>query len=298
MKYDEEKVLKLSNRTSKSVLPKLVEAQSAESGDNVPVINKMSLQSIPMRKFYIRPGSRYAGEYPIYESEKEFREVFPDEYLFRWHRDDYHKLVSGMYAEAEDGYIMECLNAYKLVNKGGQTTYCYRMVNYLATVYIRKTDGVAKWSKWLGNISKIDGGSLADNSIDRQKELKIKFAAFVIAGLPIRQAFNLASVQNGILKPVSNNNKIISLMSDKVVLNQMREHLQIIKDGIDNRFNTQRLIQELDDLITMSTKGSDAHRKNIQFILELKGILDKRAKHEIEDAEYKDETPPFDDTKK
>lgn len=243
-----------------------------------------------MRKFFIRQG-KFEGEYPLYESEAEFKAVFPDHVHVRWARDDYTKIQTGTWCESEDGYIMECLAVKKLVNKGGQTTFIYRFPNYLASVYIRK-NGTQRWSKWFGNIASLDANSLSTYQRTGMVEQRIKFAAFVAAGMSLVKAYDMAVP--GDKGPLGlRNNKLIRLMNDKLVVKQLSEHLSVFKTSIDNKFSNDRLLQEIDDLLVRSKKGSDAHRKNIEFILQLKGILKPVKNNEIEEAKYEEEKPPF-----
>lgn len=248
-----------------------------------------------MRKFFVRNGNKHQGIHNIYESAEEFHKDFPGWEIFKWARDDYTRLKDGMWVESEDGYILECLAFRKLTNKSGQTTFVYRFPNYLGTVYIR-TDGTPKFSKFYGNITSLDSSSMSKFRRIGNPEVKIKFAAFVAAGLPLRKAYYLAfSKKNS--KPISvSDNTLLRLMNDKLVINQLKDHLAIFRDKIDDKFSVQRLIDEIDTLLTSCTKGSDAHRKNIQFVMDLKGMLPKPlSKKELEDADY-EEVPPFNPT--
>lgn len=248
-----------------------------------------------MRKFFIRHGRKHEGEHNIYESAEEFHKDFPDFEIFRWARDDYRKLKDGMWVEAEDGFILECLAFKKLVNKTGFITWVYRFPNYLATVYIRK-DGTVRFSKYYGSISSLDGSSMSKFKRVGNPEVKIKFAAFVAAGLPLRKAYYMSFSKKD-RNPISvSDNTLLRLMNDKLVVSQLKEHLALFQDKIDDKFSTERLISEIDVLLTASAKGSDAHRKNIQFVMELKGLLQKSpSKKDIEDTEY-EEIPPFGQT--
>lgn len=244
-----------------------------------------------MRKFFIRSSTHYAGEHNLYEGEAEFRKDWPDRPIYKWARDPYEQLKIGDWVESEDGYIVECLYIRKLVNRRSQVTYMIRFPNYAASIYIRK-DGSPKFSRYYASITSLDSRSLSNSFIGRAGELtkKLKFAALIAAGLPLRKAYMLSFP---VLTPLGiSNNKLVRIMNDKVVITQLRDIFQVMKNSIDNKFSNERLIQELDDLLTHSEKGTDAHRKNIQYILELKGLLKTKADGSIEDAEFS-EPPPF-----
>ena len=72
-----------------------------------------------------------------------------------------------------------------------------------------------------------------------------------------------------------------------------------ITDKVRERFSDERLINELEELINRSRKGSDAHRENIKFILALANKLPtelypKKIKsvNSIEEVNYKEVPPP------
>ena len=89
--------------------------------------------------------------------------------------------------------------------------------------------------------------------------------------------------------------KAAKLMDEPIVRQEIKNQLAQFTGEIQNKFGDRRIIDELDDLLTFSKKGSDAHRGNIQFIMELRGLKDKPSPKHIkpraEDAEYA-EVPP------
>lgn len=243
-----------------------------------------------MRKYFIRTG-KYSGEHFFFESEKEFRNFFPNEIIFKWGRDNYKTLKTGMWVEAEDGYIVECLNANKLINKKKQIIYYFRFPNYIGYVYYR-TDGKPHASKYLAGVSKVRDNSFAETfKYYNLFETKVKFATFVMAGMSLKEAYRKAAkFPHRISK-----SRLLSLMSDKVVINQIQSNLETLKKGIESKFSDERLLKELDELLTMSEKGSNAHRLNIEFILKLRQIIKNKNVEDIEEAKYEEQNPPFND---
>jgi len=82
--------------------------------------------------------------------------------------------------------------------------------------------------------------------------------------------------------------KAAKLMDDKVVQKEIGVLADKFKEDLAGKFGDVRLLKELDDLMTFSKKGSDSHRNNIAFIMELRKIYNGKRKKgtEIEETPY------------
>ena len=79
-------------------------------------------------------------------------------------------------------------------------------------------------------------------------------------------------------------------MNDKIVRNEISNQLQTFVTQVDDTFSIERLVTELDRLLTLSKAGTKDHRENIEFIMELKGIRKRQNSKpgKIEEISYEE----------
>jgi len=71
------------------------------------------------------------------------------------------------------------------------------------------------------------------------------------------------------------------------------EEVSLFKDKLNETISDDRILDELDQLLSKSRKGSMAHRQNLELILQLTGYMDNplSKKKQIENADYTEILP-------
>jgi hypothetical protein len=103
---------------------------------------------------------------------------------------------------------------------------------------------------------------------------KIKFATLLISGVNLTLAVRMCYPN---LHRLTKNHLLIKaakLMDDIVVRSEIKNQLAKFRGDIEGKFGDERLIDELDMLLSRSKKGTESHRGNIQFIMELRGLYE------------------------
>jgi len=257
-----------------------------------------------MRDFTIRSG-KYQGVHIIYDSEDEATE---HSIVFRkpWYDG---KTEPGDWVVSDDGYVIQCLHKYKLVNKrhrSGQHTVSYRFPNGTFYVYIDKY-GQKHVKNFYAVATAAHKNSLGNTPrIGRYMTSKKKeFVTLVAGGMDIYAAYIKAySVRtfsrNGILIQLN------KLMDDPLVraelMEQMKPFMAQVETNLKEKTGAESLIEFLVDQVTElvvdeKSKVPKERRANIQLLVKLFGdqlgiALKEKSKKEIEDAEFEVLSPP------
>lgn len=251
--------------------------------------------NIDMRVFSERDErSRFYGEHIVYDSEKEFETEHPGVQWRIWGNGDPADWEIGDWFRADDGYIIELLGIkyFPAKTEVEHGTYFFRVpMGTFACwwVFSRK-----KW-KWRQLFAQFSVPS--KNSASQISRIyhgghieKIKFANLIIAGINPTTAVRMTFPNLHRLTKSQLLIKAAKLMADEVVQTEIRLQIDKFKNDIVDKFGDKRLLEELDSLLTHSKKGTDAHRSNIQFIMELRGLYStqKNSKKlpEGEDTDY------------
>lgn len=252
-----------------------------------------------MRVFVERHGkSAYPGEHPIYESIEEFKRERGDISLIKWGEGSPETLQAGQWMIVDDGYIIQILKVKSYQNKQLATTYFVRVAMGTFPVYYTKSNGWV-WRRLYAQFICGNKTSLSHRrpnlggigTID-----KIKFATLFLSGIPITKAILAVYPRVRSLTRHQLLLKGINLMNDEVVKTEIRDQIAKFSGDIEEKFGDARIIEELDMLLIASEKGSIVHQKNIQFIMELRGLYNnqtsqKKLGSKAENAEYT-EIPP------
>jgi len=256
-----------------------------------------------MRTFTERDSrSPFAGEHIIYDSVEEFKEKVGSEYpLKKWGVGPIEELKAGDWVIADDGYIVQILRIKSFPNKNGSRTFFVRVPMGTFAVYFLKSKIETETKGWVWRQMMGQFGLPQKSSINHRSRLfspgkinKIKFATLFLSGIPMTKAIKIIYPNTKYLTKNQLLIKATNLMDDKVVQAELREQVSKFKDDIEDTFSNERIINELDLLLERSKKGTDTHRNNIQFIMELKGMYTsqkKIKKSDIQDVTYT-EVPP------
>lgn len=220
----------------------------------------------------------------IYDNQEEYYQYRTD-VLKQWSD---LSIKDGDWVIADDGYIVQCLRSreyhterhtlyYFKFPMGTFTITKYKTKLYISTFY-------AQFSK--PNKSRI-------GSVTHSKISKIKFATLVFAGIPIERAYSQVYTFS-MKSPYYTFKKGIELMKDEVVRLELKNQLDSFTSKLKDKFTEDDLINELDQLLSKSRKGSMAHRQNLELILQLTGYMDNplSKKKQAENAEYTEIIPP------
>jgi len=240
-----------------------------------------------MRLFYVREGSKFEGEYPIYEGKEEFERYNPGVPYYRWAREEnpLECIKIGNWIEAEDGYIVQILN-FRVMGQGS----IFIKVPMGTFPIWKLVKGTWKWSKLYaqftnGDMYKANGkrGTAKNTTITR-------FVSLVIAGVHPLKAYDIATGKPS----VHSRAKILHILKTKEFKMEMQNQLVPFKEKLSSKFSEDMLIKELESLIKNSRPGTQSHRENIEFIMRLSGIIEPDSKKAIraKEIEYQEVPPP------
>ena len=248
-----------------------------------------------MRKYFVRnPKSNYHGDHIIFETEEEANQNGIT--CKRWWDPE---IKAGDWVIADDGGVLQCLKYYKMTNKAGYTTHCYRFCNTTLSVYPRKC-GETSISNFYAFFTKSCKSSIGEvKPLERSKI--VAFAQMVMAGMPIYKSFMSLKLHGHRFGMVSSN-AILSVVQSPLFRKTIMEEVKTLNKRVNEKFTDDYVIKEIESLLENTTKGSKEHRENIKFILSLKNPaeeLSKRGKERrllkgIEEAQIveENELPP------
>lgn len=258
-----------------------------------------------MRDFTIRSG-KYKGIHIIYDNEEEAKEN-SIEFKKPWYKES---VDVGDWVVSDDGYVIQCLHRYKLVNKrhrSGQYTMSYRFPNGTFYVYIDRYK-----QKHIKNFYAVAAhahkNSLGDTPrIGRYMTSKKKeFVVLVAGGMDIYSAYIKAySVRtfsrNGILIQLN------KLMDDPLVRKELMQEIQpfikMVEEQIKEKTGADSLVNFLVDQITEllideKSKVPKERRENLKLLINLfgeqLGIALKKTTNTkgVQDADFELVPPP------
>ncbi len=258
-----------------------------------------------MRDFTIRSG-KYQGTHIIYDNENEAKE---HSIVFKkpWYADS---VEAGDWVVSDDGYVIQCLHTYKLVNKrhrSGQHTLSYRFPNGTFYAYVDKHG-----QKHIKNFYAVAAAS-HKNSLGNTPRIgkymtskKKEFVVLVAGGMDIYsayvKAYNVRTYsRNGIFVQLN------KLMDDPLVreelMEQMKPFMKQVEDSVKEKTGAESLVDFLVDQVTellvdhKSTVPRE-RRENLKLLIGLFGeqlgiaLKPHKKKDEITDAEFEILPPP------
>lgn len=256
-----------------------------------------------MRDFTIRSG-KFSGKHIIYDSEDEAK-INSIKFTKPWYADS---VDVGDWVVSDDGYVIQCLGRYKLVNKrhkSSQYTMAYRFPNGTFYVYMD-----AHGQKHIKNFYAVASAS-HKNSLGNTPRIgrymtskKKEFVTLVASGMDLYSAYIKAYQvrtfsRNGILVQIN------KLMDDPVVRKELMEQLQpfakqleeqiMEKTGADSL--TSFLIEQITSLVTdPKSQYPKEKRENIKLLINLVGqqlgIALAKGKKDVQEAEYEEVPMP------
>lgn len=239
-----------------------------------------------MREYNRRRGGKIILTSVIYDSVEEYKRDYPDKEPKRWGDIG---IASGDHVIADDGFVVECLSA-RIYQGKRHMLYYFRFP--MGTFTITESKGVFYTPAFYAQFSKPNLSRIGTTDGKLQKE-KIRFASYIIAGFDIGEAYRRC-FPHGIMGSDTAFKKGINLMRDEIVKIELKNQLESFTNKLKDKFDEDRLITELDELLSKSRKGSMAHRQNLELILQLTGYMDNplSKKKNIEEADYKEIPPP------
>jgi len=258
-----------------------------------------------VRTFTIRRG-KYAGEHIIFDNVEEANKHNILNPIQPWYSED---VKAGTWVVADDGFVIECLYRFKLVNKrhkNGQYTDGFRFCNGTFYVYYAK-DGVKHVKNFYAVCTKAQKNTLGTaGKLGRFMTANKKhFVVLVAGGMDIYHAY-LRAFQVKTISPKGILIQINKLMNDERVREALMEQLkpfmvqveESIKEKTGKDSLMDFLVDQVSDLLTdPKSKMPKERRQNIKLMVELFGrqlgiTSPFKSKKEIEEANYEEVQPP------
>lgn len=248
-----------------------------------------------MRVFNVRDErSPFVGEHIIYDTVEEFRQKYGEDYpLRKWGEGKIEELKAGDWVIADDGYVVQVLRVKVFPHWTGSLTFFVRMPMGTFAVYHTKSQGW-KWRQMMAQFGLPQKSSIGHRGRMYNVSVmqKVKFATMFLSGVSMITA---VKVVYPMAKKLTYNQLLIKaahLMDDKIVQAELKNQVSNFTEDVGSKFDDERIVKELDLLLERSKKGTDAHRCNIQFIMELRGMYTsqtsgkKNGKLIAEDTDY------------
>lgn len=238
------------------------------------------------REYKIQSGS-YVGTHKIYLHPDYWRKDYPDSVLKVWTKDLVYEV--GDWVQSMDGFVCQVLKVSPMKNV--ITVMFIRFPMGTMTLY-QKKDKTYKFSNFYAIMTPYEKNSVNKNGrVDKTSTQRIKFAYLVSQGVELtsayQQAFPFKYKQYFTIK-----REIKHLLQDELVRNTLMTELKPFTDKLNERITEDQIIVHLEELLEKSRKGSQNHRENIKFIMELKGMIKPESnKRMIENADYTEILP-------
>jgi hypothetical protein len=271
-----------------------------------------------MNEFTIRYGA-FAGKHCIYANPEEARQCLGSELVIKdWETfKTPDEIQRGDWVKLTDSCVAQILRktAFKLTPKQAAmfkylpARYVIRFAFYSVPVWYRKKKDEWARGRCLGhpNLDSTRMAKMAKQQIgtsikDDKIALKLAFASLILRGLSPQDASNMALKLWG-SKRVTSPQQMYrfrkNLMADELVVTTIQNGIAPLKQLLDKTFTPERMASELEVLLNESKPGGENHRLNIQFIMQLTGMLPptgaksaKQEKMDAQDVAYTDVAPP------
>lgn len=231
-----------------------------------------------MRKFRCVRG-RYEGEYAIYDSVEEFRRYCPEAVMHRWGEGNVSDYRKGDFVEALDGYVVQILHTLELpTSKYGYFTTLIKFPQGTFGVYTG-AKGV-KFPNFYAQFTMMNKNRLSqsrDKDHHKEKEKK-RFALMLCQKINPYEAYKICFNQIGYKSVEVIERRIQELMTDPVVIEEIRDFMSTFTQKAQETFTEEVIIGELKKLLAESAPGSQNHRENLLFVMKATGWLDAAPK--------------------
>lgn len=223
------------------------------------------------RIFTIHKGSN-AGDYKLYFNRTVAQHYLPENiHIYKWGEVECMSAQPGDYIEAYDGAVVMLMNVRPYVSKQNKVPFWFFRFPMCMIRAYRLRNGTYKFGEFYAQMTYLNKNRLVSTMRYGTDNMKIRFATLIVAGVHPIKAYRLAFGANWItsLDIRSLNKRINNIMKDEVVKAEILQQIQPLVDKLGDKFSDERLVQELDLMLSNSRKGSDAHRENIKFIMAL-----------------------------
>lgn len=259
-----------------------------------------------MRELVLREGTKYGGIHFVFESREEFRKKYPEAKLWKWNTVEALESEVGDWFEAEDGFIVQLLQKYDIIRQGITATRCFRFPQGTWGVH-RKVNGEYKFPNFYAYFTCGDKSSLSHRPpVHRVADyVKIRFAAMVMAGMDVRQAYRTNFQTDGrrFLTQHQLDSKIVRLFMDPVVQKEIKQHVAAFKDDVKNDITLRDVVDKIKSHWTNVKPGSAQELRAIEFMMEVHDVVAvdestgrkkiiNRGDRDIQDAEFTEESAP------
>lgn len=226
-----------------------------------------------MRRFTFRFRDKPWEEHLIYDSEEEAY-AHGVEKITQWGTGRFNDYEVGDWIRADDGYVLQLL-AISCYDIGKSNRKLFRFCTGTIHCYWspkKKDDVFGKFLAMLANADRYSLSGLSDKC-RRHPDRKIDFAKLVLAGMPPFWAAK--QVYSYKCQSLEGINKIMqSLLADKDVRREITSSIEkTFSVQMAEKFSEKRYIDELDEFLSKTRKGSLSHLAGLKFIGELAGYI-------------------------
>ena len=238
------------------------------------------------REYKIQQG-KLEGTYKIYLHKDYWLKDYPDTELKEWTVDTDYK--ESDWVLSMDGFVVQVLKTRIMDYKRKMMWVRFPMCT---VALYQKVDKAFKFTNFYAMMTskRVDSvGGVSDSLAEKQA-----FVRFLLSGLSPVEALKKAKGSYQLKNKYQNTTNAVKYLKDETVRRMIMEEVNIFKDRLDEVISNERILDELDQLLSKSRKGSMAHLGNLKFVMELKGLYQPETtkKKYIEDAQYQEVIPP------
>lgn len=239
-------------------------------------------------RYYRIPKGKYTGTYEIFESREEFKSYHPNEEAKLWDPNNWNNdFKIGDWIEAMDGFIVPLLNIYQPFKNAKIKTSYEPIWQYgfpMTGILVRQK----KNGDWIiGSFYALytipdkysfSGATQRWRSDTKGDANKILFAKLIANGVDIYKAVRQLDLNKNHIA-FRTQSQYLRLaekyMQDELVQKEIVSALSPFTSELTDRIPIKKIVNEIETLLDKSKKGSDSHRRNIEFVMQLQGIANK-----------------------
>lgn len=240
------------------------------------------------REIIIQTG-KWQGTYKIYWN-RYIAEQFGITDILNWLNDDIRYVKPLQYIESMDGTCVPILFITRRTDKSREFYFCH-FPNMMTYFYRRQGFETFKKRNFYGNII-ADRHTLAKVGSSKGTVPKKLFVSYLLSGMNPVTAYSKAF---NIYYHPSLASKVVRLMDDKIVKKEIKIIYNQFAQKLNLQFSEEDLINEIKLLVNNCKKGSNTHRENLKFLLEIMGKYNPNGKlsPDVVETQY-EELPPAD----
>jgi len=237
------------------------------------------------REYKITQG-KLIGTYKIYLHKEYWLKDYPNVILKEWTIDTEYS--DGDWVLSMDGFVVQVLRTRLIDAKRKMLWVRFPMCT---VALYQRVDKSIKFTNFyaLMTAKKVDSlGEVNDSHAHKQA-----FVRFLLSGLSPIEALKKATGNYQIKNKYQNTSNATKMLKDQTVRKMIMEEVSLFKDKLNETISDDRILDELDQLLSKSRKGSMAHLGNLKFVMELKGLYQPELpkKKYIEEVNYQEILP-------